>query len=142
MENVSLLLFYFMYQRMRYSSRRSAINRRKRRMFLILQQIKQNLTPRDIQKLASCNLQSNPLDFIERPRELRQGHIVYYFLHFFVYIKIKISKIAASRSHETRLSAQIFDTNSLVHLGKRTNSDLYRLNIRPRRKPPLFRCAA
>ena len=116
MENVSLLLFYFYFmyhQRMRYSSRRSAINRRKGRMFLILQQIKQNLTPRDIQKLASCNLQSNPLDFIERPRELRQGHIVYYFLHFFVYIKIKISKIAASRSHETRLSAQIFDTNSL-----------------------------
>ena len=43
MENVSLLLFYFMYQRMRCSIRRRAINRRKRRMFLILHRIKQNL---------------------------------------------------------------------------------------------------
>ena len=43
MENVSLLLFYFMYQRMRCSIRRRTINRRKRRMFLILHRIKQNL---------------------------------------------------------------------------------------------------
>ena len=43
MENVCLLLFYFMYQRMRCSIRRRAINRRSRRMFLILHRIKQNL---------------------------------------------------------------------------------------------------
>ena len=42
-ENVCLLLFYFMYQRMRCSIRRRAINRRRRRMFLILHRIKQNL---------------------------------------------------------------------------------------------------
>ena len=43
MENVPLLLFYFMCQRMRCSIRRRASNRRKRRMFLILHRIKQNL---------------------------------------------------------------------------------------------------
>ena len=43
MENVSLLLFYFMYQHVRCSIRRRAINRRRRRMFLILHRIKQNL---------------------------------------------------------------------------------------------------